>query len=228
MGSNLKISLIPWDAESVTHRRWLYDQRIQCNWDHEKVEEEWRQQQIRGEKCMYWIVRQSELGSAKSPNVNEEVLHDTAESVNGKTRRALRVAFVPIGHISLDPKNKDAERLGIDMPSDGVYWIKSFFILQSLQGGGIGRAAMDAVEDMATREPLWAQTLMLDTVTKEHQIREDFALSTYGSIPKITNESWYARRGYTPIKTVPNYYDVWDGNGNRWDIEIVFMRKNIQ
>jgi hypothetical protein len=56
MGSNLKISLIPWDAESVTHRRWLYDQRIQCNWDHEKVEEEWRQQQIRGEKCMYWIV----------------------------------------------------------------------------------------------------------------------------------------------------------------------------
>ncbi|KAJ5811868.1 hypothetical protein N7474_008169 [Penicillium riverlandense] len=86
---------------------------------------------------------------------------------------------------------------------------------------------MDEVEEMAAREPLWAQTLMLDTVTKEHQIREDFAVSTYGAVPKITNEAWYARRGYTPIKIVPNYYDVWDGNGNRWDIEIVFMRKDI-
>lgn len=56
MNSNSKVSLIPWDGESATHRRWLYNQRVQCNWDHEKVEEEWRQQQIRGEKCMYWIV----------------------------------------------------------------------------------------------------------------------------------------------------------------------------
>jgi GNAT superfamily N-acetyltransferase len=188
------------------------------------------------------------LGNAKTPNVNKEVLYDTARSVNGMTRGASQVAFVPIGHISLDPWNKDAERLGIDLPSEGVFWIKSFFILQSLQGGGIGRAAMDAVEDMAAREPLWAQTLMLDTVTKAHQTREDFALSTYGSIPKvrrytrrtfqlfikpaissqITNEAWYSRRGYEPVITVPNYYDVWDGNGNRWDIEIVFMRKDIQ
>lgn len=114
------------------------------------------------------------------------MLHDTADSVNGVARQPSQVAFVPIGHISLDSKNKDAEMVGLEIPSEGVFWIKSFFILQSLQGQGIGRAAMDAVEEMAAREPLWAQSLMLDTVTKEHQMREDFATSTYGAVPKVS------------------------------------------
>ncbi|KAJ5201749.1 uncharacterized protein N7498_006412 [Penicillium cinerascens] len=229
MTSKSKVSLFPWDAKSKTHRRWLYEQRVQCNWDSDKVEGEWREKQIQGEKCMYWIVRQSNRSQdIKSCNgESEEVLHDTADSVHGVAREPSQVAFVPIGHISLDSKNKDAEMVGLEIPSEGVFWIKSFFILQSLQGQGIGRAAMDAVELMAAREPLWAQSLMLDTVTGEHQMREDFATSTYGAIPKITNQDWYGRRGYIPIKTVPNYYDVYDENGNRWDIEIVFMRKQI-
>ncbi|KAJ5610733.1 hypothetical protein N7510_007452 [Penicillium lagena] len=228
MSSKPKISFFPWDATSVAHRRRLYKQRVQCNWYYEKVEEEWREQQIKGEKCMYWIVRQSDdIEGTKSRDSDEEVLYDTAESVNGATREASRVAFVPIGHISLDSENKDAEGFGLDLPSEGVFWIKSFFILQSLQGEGVGSAAMKEVEKMAAREPLWAQTLMLDTVTKEHQVRKDFAISVFGAIPKITNEAWYGRRGYTPIKVVPNFYDVWDESGNRWDIEIVFMRKDI-
>jgi GNAT superfamily N-acetyltransferase len=127
------------------------------------------------------------------------VLYDTAESVNGATREASRVAFIPIGHISLDSKNKDAERFGLEISSEGVFWIKSFFILQSLQGEGIGRASMDEVEEMAAREPLRAQTLMLDTVTKEHQIREDFAVSTYGAVPKVST--------YT-LKYLPNLYQT--------------------
>jgi hypothetical protein len=56
MSSKVKVLLFPWDAESAIHRRSLYNQRVQCNWDHEKVEKEWREQQIKGEKCMYWIV----------------------------------------------------------------------------------------------------------------------------------------------------------------------------
>ena len=51
-----KVSLFPWDAKSAIHRRQLYEQRVECNWDREKVEKEWREQQARGEKCMYWIV----------------------------------------------------------------------------------------------------------------------------------------------------------------------------
>ncbi|KAJ5634979.1 uncharacterized protein N7484_008292 [Penicillium longicatenatum] len=229
MASKSIISLFPWDAKCATHRAWLYKQRVECNWDYEKVEKEWREEQIKGTKCMYWIVRCSDDSDIKPVSKeNEEVLYDTADSVNGRSRVASREAFAPIGHISLDSKNKDADRVGLDIPLEGVFWIKSFFILQTIQGQGIGRAAMDAVENMATREPLCAQTLMLDTVTSKHQQREDFAISTYGAVPKITNQDWYGRRGYMPIKIVPNYYDVWDANGDRWDIEIVFMRKDIQ
>ncbi|KAJ5128583.1 hypothetical protein N7448_002300 [Penicillium atrosanguineum] len=229
MASKTNVALIPWDAKSEAHRRWLYKQRVLCNWDWEKVEGEWKEKQIKGEKCMYWIVRQfnDSEGTDSHSDDCEEVLHDTADSINGVPRKPSQEIFVPIGHISLDSKNKDAEMVGLEIPSEGVFWIKSFFILQSMQGQGTGRAAMDAVEDMASREPLCAQSLMLDTVTSKHQMREDFAMSTYGAVPKIANQDWYGRRGYIPIKTVPNYYDVWDANGDRWDIEIVFMRKKV-
>lgn len=129
------------------------------------------------------------MEDTKRPNGDEEALYDTAESINGAGREASRMAFTPIGHISLDSKNKDAESLGIDIPSERVFWIKSFFILQSFQGEGIGRAAMDEAEGIATREPLWARTLMLDTVTTKHQLREDFAMSTYGSVPKVSTST---------------------------------------
>lgn len=56
MASRSTVSLFPWDAKCATHRAWLYKQRVECNWDHEKVEKEWREEQIKGTKCMYWIV----------------------------------------------------------------------------------------------------------------------------------------------------------------------------
>lgn len=44
---------------------------------------------------------------------------------------------------------------------------------------------MDQVEDMAVREPLLAKTLMLDTMHKDDQKRDDFALDQFGYIPKV-------------------------------------------
>jgi hypothetical protein len=104
---------------------------------------------------------------------------------------------------------------------------------------------MDEVESMAVREPLQAKTLMLDTVQKDDQKREEFAIATYGGVPKVsellkieifdqvthymqtTNEEWYSRRGYRLIKTMQNYYRVTDKNGKVWDTKTVFMRKDI-
>ncbi|MBE3043179.1 GNAT family N-acetyltransferase [Candidatus Bathyarchaeota archaeon] len=71
------------------------------------------------------------------------------------------------------------------MPSTGVIWIKSLYISSVLQSSGLGRAAMDALEAMAKDEPLCATTLMLDTVHKEHQLSEDFAVPFYGYMPKV-------------------------------------------
>lgn len=48
--------MIPWDPLSESHREWLYKERVECAWDMEKVEEVWRDAQIKGEKCIYWIV----------------------------------------------------------------------------------------------------------------------------------------------------------------------------
>lgn len=44
---------------------------------------------------------------------------------------------------------------------------------------------------------------------------------------QVTNQEWYARRGYRLAKTVQNYYQVPDKRGNIWDTKTVFMRKDI-
>lgn len=67
MGSKTKVTLIPWDAKSEIHRRWLHEQRVLCNWDWEKVEGEWKEKQIKGEKCMYWIVSSFDTSNALFP-----------------------------------------------------------------------------------------------------------------------------------------------------------------
>lgn len=61
MTSKPSVSLFPWDAKCATHRAWLFKQRVECNWDHEKVEKEWREEQIKGTKCIYWIVGSMEF-----------------------------------------------------------------------------------------------------------------------------------------------------------------------
>lgn len=99
---------------------------------------------------------------------------------------------------------------------------------------------------MAVSEPLLATVLMLDVISGEDQVREEFALATSGIIPKVsqnqplrcsfvhsnafkqfTTESWYLRRGYTPLKTVLNYYEAVDRNGKSWDMNTIFMKKDI-
>jgi GNAT superfamily N-acetyltransferase len=81
--------------------------------------------------------------------------------LGGKPRPPnLEKNFIPVGHISLNTKYEDP---GEPNPGEGVYWIATFYISAALQGTGLGRAAMDAVESMATSEPLCAQALALST-----------------------------------------------------------------
>ncbi|KAJ5748821.1 uncharacterized protein N7511_010517 [Penicillium nucicola] len=224
MGQTTEVTLFPWDSNSDAHVELLVKQRVECSWHQEKVETEWKGQQLRGEKCIYWIV----LSSPDSQvDAEDEKLQDTASSINAVARQPTKARFTPIGHISLDSKNVEIEHLDLDLPSENIFWIKTFYIRQHIQGQGIGRAAMNEVETMAVQEPLNAKTLMLDTVQKDDQKNEEFANVTYGGIPKTTNEEWYSRRGYRLVKTVQNFYRVADKNGKIWDIKTVFMRKDI-
>ena len=110
-------------------------------------------------------------------------LIDTATTVRGIYRTPTRESFNPVGHISLDMEFPAAEPLGLTPP--GGIWIKSLYVSNALQSSGLGRAAMDALEAMAGKEPLSARALMLDAVCKEDQMREDFATSFYGYLPKV-------------------------------------------
>lgn len=88
-------------------------------------------------------------------------LTDSAISFGGRPREPTKTSFIPIGHISLDSKYEKDEYASEDQP--GLYWIATFYISRVLQRYGLGRAAMDLVEEMACREPLNAKVLALST-----------------------------------------------------------------
>jgi hypothetical protein len=101
------------------------------------------------------------------------LLLDSATSLGGKSRTlpALPKTFIPVGHIALDTEYETEKFRGDDL--EGLYWISTFYISHALQNCGLGRAAMDVVENTATAEPLCAKTLALSTVAASelHSIR---------------------------------------------------------
>jgi Acetyltransferase (GNAT) family len=96
---------------------------------------------------------------------------DSATSLGGKSQIPdPSRTFIPVGHISLDSENEDPNAAD---PSRGIYRISSFYISRALQSLGLGRAAMDEVERMATSEPLNAKTLTLGTVANEYEGKKE-------------------------------------------------------
>lgn len=175
---------------------------------------------------------------------DKDPLQDTNTSIRGVSREPSRIEFIPVGHISLAPKNPYLEKVDLDLPSEHVYWIKTFYVSQALRNQRLGTAAMKAAEAMAINEPLCARTLALDTATREDQMREDIAKAFYGGIPKVSclallimnrvikplqvmNQDWYEKMGYRPLKTVKGLYTSPDRNGVVWDLSTIFMRKDI-
>lgn len=86
MGQASKVALIPWDPDSPAHRQCLVQQREECSWHQEKVETTWKDEQIRGDKCIYWIVR------VFSPELSG------SESITFYLRRLSR-CFRPMSHM---------------------------------------------------------------------------------------------------------------------------------
>ncbi len=117
--------------------------------------------------------KEFKLGQHVMQHDNEKIhLMDTATSLAGKPRTTRRLAeFIPVGHISLDFYNEDPS---LADPSKGIYYISTFYVSRALQGGGLGRAAMDAIEKMAIEPPLSAKVLALDTLSREQALDDDF------------------------------------------------------
>jgi hypothetical protein len=92
---------------------------------------------------------------AKAWPLEATPIADSANSFGGRTRTPHpSQTFIPVGHISL---NAGSENFNFE----SSYQIAFFYVSTALQGGGLGRSAMDEVEHMGTSEPLCAKSLWL-------------------------------------------------------------------
>ncbi|KAH9221774.1 hypothetical protein DL95DRAFT_327136 [Leptodontidium sp. 2 PMI_412] len=232
------VLLIPWDPESPAHVERMYEQRVACGWKAEQVES-WRALQRSGKYTLQWVVLDPSLPSTPSkiqkhttayPQQSTHLL-DTATSLGGKPRPTSSppssqslTSFIPVGHISLNTEYEEAGRVDAE---EGLYFIATFWISPPLQGSGLGRAAMDAVEKMAISEPLNAKVLALSTVANEYEGKAERWAALERDPPAISNQDWYARRGYVVFKTVDEMWSERDARGREWWFGAVFMRKEI-
>ncbi|TDZ38541.1 hypothetical protein C8035_v004788 [Colletotrichum spinosum] len=232
--SRTRVQLVPFDADSPNHAARMVHQRTECGW-HADAVPAWQEAQRTGQKCIFWIAiypldpdGKSRLAEHISHFPKErEPLNDTASSVRATARTPTRTPFHPVGHISLDAANPATKRLNLPVPSDNLYWIKSLYVSYALQSAGIGRAAMDEVEAMATSPPLDAKVLMLDTVAREDQHRKQFVAQMPGRPPPMSTQEWYARRGYRLVWSEKNFYPDLDRDGKPLGRTTVFMRRDL-
>lgn len=131
-----------------------------------------------------------------------------------------------VGHISLDKVVGDPSKLKI----------ADLFVLPEHRGGGIARAAFQAVEGMATMKAYGSErcrTLLVDTLSRKYsedeEMRREYTQLT-GEEPKTkgaTNEEWYGRMGYVTYKEEPTYPES-QGRVSGKLLLASFMKKEIR
>ncbi|KAI9810597.1 MAG: hypothetical protein M1827_006159 [Pycnora praestabilis] len=228
-----EVTLVPWDPESSEHVERLYDQRVACGWNQYMIEK-WRIMQREGKKAIQWIVissndrgREAKLAQHIAQWPKETLpISDTAKALQGAPRTPQTShAFIPIGHISLDSENDEDESLA-NVP-EHLYCISTFYVSPVLRSSGLGRAAMDVVEELAVKGPINAKALALSTLAKEVYDDEERDRAYGNERPKAAPEEWYSRRGYEVYKHEDNHYKSPDLQGKVWELRAVFMRKNL-
>jgi len=233
--SKPQVLLIPWDSASPEHIERLVQQRITCGWDQEAVQR-WKEAQESGKLNLQWIVLADSdpekyarlLKHTKAYPQEQEPLVDSAISYGAKPRiiPLPQKTFIPIGHICLG-RITDYEALGFMKKEEGLYWISNFYISRALQGGGLGGAAMDTVENIAISEPLCAKSLGLNAINKNDPGREEKYKALGLTIPPFSNQEWYERRGYKVYYTMENNFSKVDSAGKTWYWNAVYLKKKI-
>ncbi|ROV98156.1 hypothetical protein VPNG_08593 [Cytospora leucostoma] len=136
-----------------------------------------------------------------------------------------------IGHISLDSEAHPPD-LELANPIDkSVLTINTLFILPEHRGGGIGRAAIEALEKVATVEPYGSRncrTVALTTLSRRYG-EDDEWRAIYEKLVGVeapkrgkANEDWYTRMGYVKWKDE----GLWDGPDGYKFIG-AFLRKRV-
>lgn len=147
-----------------------------------------------------------------------------------------------MGHISLDSESPNP---GQADASQGLYCITTLYISRAIHGGGLGRAALDAIESMAINEPLCAKILSLDTLANSSWNRTDIwkemgmdqkpevfetllMKSNWGTNRRqMSAEDWNERCGYKAWTYIEGHIKHVCENGRIWPLDGVFMKKTV-
>jgi len=226
-----KVNLIAWDPESPAHTERMVQQRVACGWKQDYIEQ-WRVLQREGKMALQWIVLSEEDPEKETKLAQHLLKHpgeaapilDTATALGGKPRIPSSQSFNPVGHISLDAESPYPDQADA---SKGLYCITTFYISRAIQGGGLGRAAMDTIESEAVNEPLCAKILSLDTLANESANRSEMWAEIGMKPPSLSNQDWYGRRGYKVWRFVEGHIQHRDPNGKVWPLDGVFMKKTV-
>ncbi|RAL16069.1 uncharacterized protein BO97DRAFT_180775 [Aspergillus homomorphus CBS 101889] len=204
--SDYTVTLTPINLHHPSDYATLQHQRIICGWDHtDEALLAWRAKQDAGLKSFFWI--------------NLTTSTSTSDSASTSPIQA--------GHISLDayanPPDPDlatADRTNLT--------IQSFFILPEYRKGGLGRKAMDLVEERACQDPR-CKYVTLNAVSKEYYTDPERRrwIEWIRGEGKLPVAEWYEKMGYVRWKTEPRYTD-WTPDGEEVVIEADFMRKVVR
>lgn len=136
------------------------------------------------------------------------------------------------GHISLDSEASPPDPDLADPRGRTLLTVSTFFVLPEHRGGGLGRAAMAALEGLAREAPYGSascRALALDTLSRRYSDEDEYRdrwvwltgwpLRERGS----SNEDWYARQGYVKFKEAPKYEGIREGH----KLLAVYMKKTL-
>lgn len=166
------------------------------------------------------------------PTTQESLpIHDTAATHWRQPRRATRRSLAPLGHIALDLRPEQNAEL--KLTDDGIVWVAGLYISAVLQAGGLGRETMSHAEDIASREPLKAKWIVLDTMPREQQVSpavvEKFFSAQGKPRPLVTTQDWYERQGYGVLARGPVAYTwVSPATGKTEQLNYLFLRKQLR
>ncbi|KAA8564035.1 hypothetical protein EYC84_012030 [Monilinia fructicola] len=106
-----------------------------------------------------------------------EPLADSATTFNGlpRTPPSPPTSFLPIGHIALEIQSPSPSPSPSPSspPPPTTYKISGLYISRALRSLGLGRTAMNTIEEFASRPPLGAKKLILEVVANEYPGREE-------------------------------------------------------
>jgi GNAT superfamily N-acetyltransferase len=216
-------SLVPIDLKNQQEHQILYDQRIICGWNSDKIPK-WAAAIQAGTRSFFWI--------CLAPDASRNIPTFTRD---GETH-------MPVGHVSLDkvditePDNIPDTTLAD--PDKGIVTITSLFVLPAFHRSGLGAFAMDECERLARVPPFGLDNITaitVNTLSPRYCVggvegpdglgqweREE---GEQKSVPP-NNMLWYERKGFKRYKEGPRYKSK-DKQGDTLWWYAVFMRKEL-